>query len=58
MEYGDDLREVLRAAYAAGGVVLVDCPIDYVPNRELSVDRTVEVARMLEEYSKNKREPS
>ncbi|MDJ0521727.1 MAG: acetolactate synthase large subunit [Planctomycetota bacterium] len=49
VDYGDDLREVLRAAYDAGGVVLVDCPIDYGPNRELSADRTAEVAAMLEE---------
>jgi acetolactate synthase-1/2/3 large subunit len=49
VEHGDDLQDVLRAAYDGGGVVLVDCPIDYGPNRELSADRTAEVAAMLEE---------
>ncbi len=45
----DDLRHVLHAAFEEGGVVLVDCPIDYGPNRELAVDLDDEVAALLEE---------
>ncbi|MES1925258.1 acetolactate synthase large subunit [Salinisphaera sp. T31B1] len=32
---GDRLGDVFEHAYAQGGVVLVDCPIDYGPNSEL-----------------------
>ena len=49
LEEGGDLRELLREAFAAGGVALVDCPIDYGPNRELSEDRDAEILALLEE---------
>jgi len=35
VEEGDRLGEVLEHAYAQGGVVLVDCPIDYRANQDL-----------------------
>ena len=45
LEAGDSLHEVLERAYQYGGVVLVDCPIDYSVNSELDgehhVDRAV-----------------
>lgn len=44
VEAGDQLGEKLRQAESLGGVVLVDCPIDYSENRELSRD-LVEEAR-------------
>lgn len=37
----DRLAEVLERAYAQGGVVLVDCPIDYGANSELDVEHHV-----------------
>jgi len=47
LEDGMDLREVLRGAFDVGGVVLVDCPIDYRPNAELSQDRNAEIMALL-----------
>jgi acetolactate synthase-1/2/3 large subunit len=49
LEDGDDLRDTLRAAFDHGGVVLIDCPIDYGPNKELSEDRDAEIMALLEE---------
>ncbi len=36
VEPGRRVREVLEEAFALGGVVVVDCPVDYSENRELS----------------------
>jgi len=49
LEDGMDLRDLLRDAFASGGVVLIECPIDYGPNRELSEDRDAEIMALLEE---------
>jgi acetolactate synthase-1/2/3 large subunit len=49
LEEGDDLRTLLQEAYEHGGVVLIDCPIDYTPNRELSEDRDAEIVALLKE---------
>ena len=44
VEASDQLGDLLREAEAMGGVVLIDCPIDYSENRELRRD-LVEEAR-------------
>ena len=49
LEDGMDLRDLLRDAFESGGVVLIECPIDYGPNRELSEDRDAEIMALLEE---------
>ena len=49
LEEGGDLRALLRDAFDGGGVVLIDCPIDYTPNKELSEDRDAEILALLEE---------
>lgn len=36
VEAADELEGKLREAAELGGVVLVDCPVDYSANRELS----------------------
>lgn len=41
VESGMQLADVLEDAFDRGGVVLVDCPIDYSANRELDVDHAV-----------------
>ena len=38
----DALHDVLEQAYAQGGVVLIDCPVDYSVNKELDVEHHVE----------------
>lgn len=35
VEKAEDLKEMLEAAYAAGGVHLIDCPIDYSENTKV-----------------------
>lgn len=47
VEEGDELSAKLHEAADAGGVVLVDCPIDYSENRELSADLVDEARRRL-----------
>jgi acetolactate synthase-1/2/3 large subunit len=49
LEEGADLRLLLREAFTHGGVVLIDCPIDYTPNQELSGDRDAEILALLKE---------
>ena len=44
VEAGDRLGDVLTRAYEHGGVVLVDCPIDYSVNSELDVEHHVDRA--------------
>ena len=46
---GDRLSAKLREAAALGGVVLVDCPIDYSENRELSANLVDEARSQLRE---------
>jgi len=47
VEPADNLAEVLRAAFEAKGVVLVECPIDYSENEKLSTDLYKEVCQIL-----------
>lgn len=49
VDEGETLASVLEKAFSLQGVVLVDCPIDYGPNEELSRDRTAEIDEMLGE---------
>ena len=45
----DALTEVLDRAFAAGGPVLIECPIDYSENERLNADLYKEVAHLIPE---------
>ncbi|GJM20649.1 MAG: acetolactate synthase large subunit [Planctomycetota bacterium] len=47
----DSLADTLRAAYAHGGVVLVDCPVDNTENDRLATDLAADVRRQMEQKS-------
>jgi len=47
LEEGETLGAKLREAEKLGGVVLVDCPVDYTVNEELSADLVEEARRWL-----------
>ena len=49
LEEGGDLSELLEQAFKTGGVVLVDCPIDYADNEILNQDLRLDMQDLVKE---------